>query len=73
MKIIPHRKAQIGDLVVAVFDEASYYSVDPKEVSRLAIKTVMHMLRHVRKRSNRIPLLTGCTDVADASQAHRLK
>jgi len=29
MKIIPYRKAQIGDIVVAAFDEAASYSTDP--------------------------------------------
>jgi hypothetical protein len=40
-----HEVLRLGDLVVAVFDAAAHYSSDPKEVSRLATLTVMHMLR----------------------------
>jgi hypothetical protein len=35
----------LGDLVAAAFDAAAHYSSDPKEVSRLATQTVVHMLR----------------------------
>jgi len=40
---------RLGDLIVAIFDEAAYYSSDPKEVSRLATQTLMHMLRAARR------------------------
>jgi len=40
-----HGEMTVGDLVAAVFDAAAHYSSDPKEVSRLATQTVMHMLR----------------------------
>ena len=40
-----HGEITVGDLVAAVFDAAAQYSSDPKEVSRLATQTVMHMLR----------------------------
>ena len=43
------KKIRLGDLVVAVFDEASHYSSDPKEVLRLATLTVMHMLLAARR------------------------
>jgi hypothetical protein len=33
----------LGDLIVALFDEAAHYSSDPKEVSRLATLTLMQM------------------------------
>jgi hypothetical protein len=46
-----HETAQLGELVVAAFDEAAQYSSDPREVSRLATRAVMHLLRHVWKRS----------------------
>ena len=39
------RTVELGDLVVAVFDEAAHYSTDPREVSRLATRAVMHVLR----------------------------
>lgn len=34
---------RLGDLIVAIFDEAAHYSTDPKVVSRLATLTLMHM------------------------------
>lgn len=39
-----HETAELGDLVVAAFDEAALYSHDPSEVSRLATRAVAHML-----------------------------
>lgn len=45
-----HETAQLGELVVAAFDEAAQYTSDPREVSRLATRAVMHLLRHVWKR-----------------------
>jgi hypothetical protein len=39
------RTAQLGELVAAFFDEAARYSDDPGEVSRLATRSLMHMLR----------------------------
>jgi hypothetical protein len=41
---------RLGDLIVAIFDEAAHYSTDPKEVSRRATQTVMHMLQSARRR-----------------------
>jgi hypothetical protein len=46
-----HKTAQLGELVVAAFDEAAQYSTDSPEVSRLATRAVMHMLRRARKAS----------------------
>jgi hypothetical protein len=43
-----HKTAQLGDLIVAAFEEAAHYSTDPKEVSRLATMAVMHMWRRAR-------------------------
>ena len=48
MKTHTHETIRLGDLVVAVFDEAAHYSSDPKEVSRLATQAVMHILRAAR-------------------------
>jgi len=44
----------IGDLILTVFDKAAQFSLDPKEVSRLATQTVAHMLLRGR---NVVPLL----------------
>jgi hypothetical protein len=49
MRTDAHETAQLGELVVAAFDEAAQYSSDPREVSRLATRAVMQMLRRVRK------------------------
>ena len=51
MRTNVHKTVQLGDLVVATFDEAAQYSTYPREVSRLATKAVMHMLRRARKTS----------------------
>ena len=51
MKVRVHRMVQFGELVAAAFDEAAMCSTDPREVSRLATMTVMHMLRRARSRN----------------------
>jgi hypothetical protein len=38
---------KLGDLVLAVFDEAAQQTADPREISRLASQTVSHLLRHM--------------------------
>ena len=43
--------AQLGDVIVAAFDEAAHYSADPAEVSRLATQMVLNLLR----RAPRLP------------------
>lgn len=45
MELNMHKTVQIGELIAAAFDEADRYSSDPREVSRLATRAVMHMLR----------------------------
>ncbi len=45
MKTNAYQAVGVGDLVVAVFDEAERYSADPREVSRIATRTITHMLR----------------------------
>ncbi len=45
MRANVHKTAQLGELVVAAFDQAARYSTDPEEVSRLATTAVMHILR----------------------------
>jgi hypothetical protein len=39
------RTVELGDLVVAMFDEAAQHSTNPREVSRLASRAVMRVLR----------------------------
>jgi hypothetical protein len=51
MRTHVHKATRVGELVVAAFDEASHYSADPAEVSRLATKAVMQMLRRARRAS----------------------
>ena len=45
------KTARLGELVVAAFDEATHYSADPREVSRLATHAVMNMWRRGRRTS----------------------
>ena len=45
MKTHTHKRAELGDLVVAAYDEALRYSTDPREVSQLANKVVLHLLQ----------------------------
>ena len=56
------KTAELGELVVAAFDEATRYSTDPREVSRLATRAVMDMVRRSRKTSHaprRLPSRNG--------------
>ena len=41
--------APLGQLVAAVFDEAALYSDNPREVSHLATKAVVHLLERLRR------------------------
>lgn len=47
-----HTTTQFGRLVVAAFDEAARYGNDPREVSRLAVKAIAHMLESTRGSSH---------------------
>jgi hypothetical protein len=38
---------ELGELVLAVFDEAAQQSADPREISRLATQTVSSLLGHM--------------------------
>jgi hypothetical protein len=49
MRTQVHKTTQLGELIVAVFDEAAYYSADPREVSRLATRAVTQMVRRSRR------------------------
>jgi hypothetical protein len=49
MKTNFYKTAELGDVVVAAFDEAAHYSSDPRRVSRLATRAVLRMLRRARR------------------------
>ena len=49
MNLLFRKAVPLGELVLAVFDEAAQYSPDPREVSRLATKAVANMLRRARR------------------------
>lgn len=48
-----HKTAQLGELVVAVFDDAAQYDTDPEAVSRIATRAVMHIFQRARRRLHR--------------------
>jgi hypothetical protein len=48
MRTDTHKTVRLGDLVVAAFDKAAQHSSDPREISRLATRAVMQMLRRAR-------------------------
>jgi len=50
VKTYVHLRAELGDLVVAAYDEAARCSSDPEEVSRLANKVVLHLLHALPSR-----------------------
>jgi hypothetical protein len=66
-----HRSAQLGELVVAAFDEAAHYSTDPRGVSRLATQAVGDMLRGAqrRKRLTSRPMRLKRSPSVDGGQA----
>jgi hypothetical protein len=61
MKTNLHKTAELGDLVVAAFDNAAHYSTDPGEISRLATHAVMNMLRRTLRNSTSPPQPTTRT------------
>lgn len=52
MKTVKQKTICLGDLIVAVFDDAERHGSKPEEVSRLATQTVLQILRCVRKTLN---------------------
>lgn len=62
MRTHAQKTAQLGELVVAAFNEAARYSADPREVSRLATMAVTHMLRRARRIT--VPSPATCTEAA---------
>jgi hypothetical protein len=66
MKREPRETAQLGELIVAVFDIAARYSADPREISHLATRAVMEILR--RARESAAPLApAACTEASASS------
>jgi hypothetical protein len=45
MRANVRRTVQLGEVVVAAFDMAAQHSTDSREISRLATKAVVQMLR----------------------------
>jgi hypothetical protein len=43
-----HRNAQLGALIVDLFDEAQRFTNDPREVSLLATRAVRHLVQRGR-------------------------
>ena len=52
MRTTVYKTAELGELVVAAFDEAAHHSANPREISRLATGAVMDMVRRSRKTSH---------------------
>jgi len=50
MRATFRKSAELGELVVAAFDTSAHYSANPREVSRLATRAIVHMLRTRRRR-----------------------
>ena len=51
MKKIARKRAMFADVIAAYFDKKGRYSVNPKQVSRLATRAVMHLIDRVRELS----------------------
>lgn len=66
MKTEPRETAQLGELIETVFDIAARYSADPREISHLATRAVMEILRRAREIA---PTLTPdtCSEASAAS------
>ena len=56
-RAIPRETKQLGDLIVAAYDEAAQDNDDPSEASRVAADVVMHLLQHARSTSEAPRLL----------------
>ena len=56
MRTHVRKTAPLGELVVAAFKEAARYSTDPDEVSRLATKVVMRIVRRAGRLSSPAPI-----------------
>ena len=49
------RSVQLGELVTTVFDHVAELSNDPKELSRIAVKIVVYILRHTQRSTSTWP------------------
>ena len=49
MKTNARKTTQLGEVVATAYDVAAQCSMDPEEVSRIAIGVVTSMLRHARR------------------------
>jgi hypothetical protein len=54
VKTKTRKTAPLGELIAAAFDEAGRHSTDPREVSRLATRAVIQLMRRARRLS--VPL-----------------
>ena len=55
MKKIARKRAMFADVIAAYFDKKGRYSVNPKQVSRLATRAVIHLMDRVRELSISTP------------------
>jgi len=49
MTALIHRTVQLGDLIVAAFDQAACVAINPPEVTRLATETVLRLMQPQRR------------------------
>jgi hypothetical protein len=59
MKIRIPKTIPLGELILAVFDEAERHSAAPREVSRLAAQTVSYMLWRAPKLTSSPSQISG--------------
>jgi hypothetical protein len=58
------KTAELGELIVAAFDIAAQYSADHREISHLATRAVMEIVRRVWQGSPCPPTATTCNEVS---------
>jgi hypothetical protein len=51
MKKLAHKTAMFADVIAAYFDKKGRYSVNPRQVTRLATRAVVHLIDSVRELS----------------------
>ena len=51
---IAQKSVQLGELIDTAYDVATRYSSDPREVSRLATRVVLRVLRRARGRNREV-------------------
>ena len=65
MKTHVRKSIPFGDLVVAAFDRAAQYRSDSDDVSRLAVRALLHVLRHTPGVSISLSPQTAGTSAAE--------